>query len=216
MWQTHQITCPACVLTGYCVWLHWCETGTAPQSSAQSYRWCTGSPSAWKLAGNRRESGHGIVERWSQPCVLTWSRGRSVRLHQLYLCHLLSVLLADVVLLGHERVVERCLAHGAETVGVVVVVSAATAACQRAAGILRWFLPGLYWCWCLKGCWKPTMTEKGKGNWKELMPEHTGYTHMESVDQWTSASGSWRELCPGSATRPPRGRRTSCYTHDKP
>lgn len=101
-----------------------------------------------------------------RPCVLTWSSGRPIRLHQLHLGHLLSVLLADVVLLGHERVVERRLAHGAETVGVVAVFTAtATSACWRAAGILCWFLPGLDSCWCLKGYWNPTIPEKGKGNW---------------------------------------------------
>ena len=167
MWQAHQRTHPVCVPTGYCVWHHWCETGTAPQSSALSYRWCRGSPSVWKLVAQRDrirtwKSGE-VTSAW-QPCVLTWSCGRPVRLHQLHLCHLLSVFLADVVLLGHERVVERRLAHGAETVGVVVV---ATAASQRVAGILCWFLPGLNCCWCLKGYWKPTITEKGKGNWKQ-------------------------------------------------
>lgn len=104
-----------------------------------------------------------------RPCVLTWSRGRPVRLHQLHLGHLLSVLLADVVLLGHERVVERRLAHGAEAVGVVAVftttTAATTTACRCAAGILCWFLPGLDCCWCLKGYWKPTIPEKGRGNW---------------------------------------------------
>lgn len=43
-----------------------------------------------------------------------------------------------------------------------------------------------------------------------------GYTHMAFVDQRTSVSGSWRELCPGSVTRPPQERRTSCYTLDRP
>lgn len=157
-----------------------------------------------------------------RPCVLTWSRGRPVRLHQLHLGHLLSVLLADVVLLGHERVVERRLAHGAEAVGVVAVfttTAATTTACRCAAGILCWFLPGLDCCWCLKGYWKPTIPEKGRGNWgkkKKRWQKLIAYTHMASVARWTSASGSWRELCPGSATRPPRGRRTSCYIHDKP
>lgn len=35
-------------------------------------------------------------------------------------------------------------------------------------------------------------------------------------DRRFSASGSWRELCPGSETRPPRERRRSCYIHDTP
>lgn len=87
-------------------------------------------------------------------CVLTWGRGRAVRLHQLHLGHLFPVLLADVVLLGHERVVERRLAHGAEAVGVPVVAVAA----RRAAGILCWFLPRLRCCWGLKGCWTPPPT----------------------------------------------------------
>lgn len=42
------------VLTGSYVWLHWYETGTAPLSLVQCCRWCTGSPSAWKLLANKR------------------------------------------------------------------------------------------------------------------------------------------------------------------
>lgn len=123
-----------------------------------------GSPSEWKLRTQQEE-----IRRWNrakatcawQPCVLTLSRGRAVRLHQLHLGHLFSVLLADVVLLGHERIVERRLAHGAETVGVVVVVvAAATAAARCAAGILCLFLSGLNGCWCLKGYWRPRIARK--------------------------------------------------------
>lgn len=180
-----------------------------------------GSLSAWKLLTQQekiRTSNSAVAMTTWQPRVLTWGRGRAVRLHQLHLCHLFSVLLADVVLLGHERIVEGRLAHGAETVGVTVVVAA-----RSAAGILCRFLPGLYGCWCLKGYWRPTITRKCSKfrffvwlNWTLRCQKQTGCTHMESVDQWTSVSGSWRELCPGSATRPPRERRTSCYILDRP
>lgn len=54
------------------------------------------------------------------------------------------------------------------------------------------------------------------GNWKQRCQKETGCTHVASVDQQTSVSGSWRELCPGSATRPPQERRTSCCTLDRP
>lgn len=63
-------------------------------------------------------------------CGLTWCCGGAIRLHQFQLGHLFPMLLAHVVLLGHERVVERGLANGAETVRVVVVVAAR---CRRAA-----------------------------------------------------------------------------------
>ena len=54
---------------------------------------------------------------------LTWRRGGSVRLHQLLLGQLLFMLLAGVVLLRHQGVVEGRLADGAEAVGVVVVAA---------------------------------------------------------------------------------------------
>lgn len=143
-----------------------------------------GSPSEWKLLtqqGKIRIRNCAKATSVWQPCALTWSRGRAVRLHQLHLCHLFSVLLADVVLLGHERIVERRLAHGAETVGVIVIV-AATARC--AAGILCWFLPRLNDCWCLKGYWRPRVTRKcskfgfSVGKLETKMPETDWlYTH---------------------------------------
>ena len=76
---------------------------------------------------------------------LTWRSGGAVRLHQLQLGHLFSVLLAHVVLLGHERVVEGGLADGAETVRVVVVV----ARHWHATRIVRRFLLLLHCRWCL-------------------------------------------------------------------
>lgn len=42
----------ACVRTDSCVWRRWCGTGTAPQSLVQCCRWCTGSPSVWKLSAH--------------------------------------------------------------------------------------------------------------------------------------------------------------------
>lgn len=41
-------------------------------------------------------------------------------------------------------------------------------------------------------------------------------THLGSGDRRSSVSGSWHELFPGSATRPPQERRTSCCIHDTP
>ena len=54
---------------------------------------------------------------------LTWRCGGSVRLHQLLLGQLLFMLLAGVVLLRHQGVVEGRLADGAEAIRVVVVAA---------------------------------------------------------------------------------------------
>lgn len=86
--------------------------------------------------------------------VGTWCCGGAVRLHEFQLGHLFSVLLAHVVLLGHERVVEGGLADGAEAVRVavaVVVVAAAAARHRHTARIICRLLFGLS-CWrCLGG-----------------------------------------------------------------
>lgn len=60
----------------------------------------------------------------SYSCGLTWCCGGAVRLHQFELGHLFSMLLAYIMLLGHDWVVEGGLADGAETVWVTVVVVA--------------------------------------------------------------------------------------------
>lgn len=101
--------------------------------------------------------------------VLTWCCGGSVRLHQFQLSHLFSVLLAHVVLLGHERVVEGGLADGAETVRVVVVVVVAAAAARRrhTARIICRFLLQLSCWWCLGGYCKRGDTIK---TIREMLP----------------------------------------------
>lgn len=64
------------------------------------------------------------------------------------------MLLADVVLLGHEWIVEGRLADGAETVWVsvvaVVVVVVVVARCRHSARIICRFLLRLR-CWCRLG-----------------------------------------------------------------
>lgn len=62
------------------------------------------------------------------------------------------MLLAHVVLLGHQWVVEGGLADGAEAVGVVIVVTVATTRRRHTARFINGFLLRLSCCWwCLGG-----------------------------------------------------------------
>lgn len=82
----------------------------------------------------------------SRFCALTGCCGGAICLHQFELGRLFSMLLAHIVLLSHERVVEGGLADGAETIRVVVVV----ARCRHTTRIICRFLLRLS-CWCCLG-----------------------------------------------------------------